>query len=78
MHGAVVANVTVATEPGKVDIKEGNLSPYSLLFSTGGWENSITYVVMKRNFNLFRTIQQMPIWPLYTANTLLHAGNAEG
>lgn len=40
MHDAVVANVTVATEPGKVDIKKGNHSPYSLLFSTGGWENS--------------------------------------
>lgn len=51
MHGAVVA-----TEPREVDIKEGNLSPYSLLFSTSGWENTITYIVMKRNFNLFRTI----------------------
>lgn len=33
VHSAVVANVTVATEPEKVDIKERNLSPYSLLFS---------------------------------------------
>lgn len=56
MHGAVVANGTVATEPREVDIKEGNLCPYSLLFSTSGWENTITYIVMKRNFNLFRTI----------------------